>query len=157
MTELTLRLFIALLGLFPASLLSLPTPSFKMPSEAAIACLAAIKYYEARGEGKIGQEAVAHVALNRTEKRGLSVCGVLKQPFQFAFMNKRKGIPPTPPEFKEKAKKMLLLHIHGYREDFTMGSQYFVGNHIVHTQSWLKKLKKTMTIGGHTFFKEKRK
>lgn len=157
MTELALRLFIALMGLFPASLLSLPTPPFKMPSEAAISCLAAIKYYEARGEGKIGQEAVAHVALNRTEKRGLSVCEVMKQPRQFEFMDKRKGIPPTPPEFKEKAKEMLMLHIHGYRDDFTMGSQYFVGNRVVHTTGWLKGLKKTMTIGGHTFFKEKRK
>lgn len=44
-------------------------------------CMALNLYFEARGESRAGQQAVAHVVLNRANHRGFpkSVCGVVKQ------------------------------------------------------------------------------
>ncbi len=53
----------------------------------ALDCLATAVYYEARGEGQAGMEAVAQVVLNRVRHPSFpkSVCGVVYQGCQFSF------------------------------------------------------------------------
>lgn len=46
-------------------------------------CVAQIVYHEARGESDLGKRAVAHVVLNRANKRQKTPCQVLKEPRQF--------------------------------------------------------------------------
>lgn len=52
-------------------------------------CLATAIYYEAKGEPLAGQLGVAHVILNRSESGRFprTVCGVVTQPGQFAFVH----------------------------------------------------------------------
>ncbi|MBV8167121.1 MAG: cell wall hydrolase, partial [Alphaproteobacteria bacterium] len=51
-----------------------------------LACLQRALYFEARGEGMLGQAAVAHVALNRVNSRPsrTTICEVVTEPGQFA-------------------------------------------------------------------------
>jgi spore germination cell wall hydrolase CwlJ-like protein len=53
-----------------------------------LSCMAAAIYFEAKGEPLAGQLAVADVILNRTKsgRYPTSVCGVVTQPGQFAFV-----------------------------------------------------------------------
>lgn len=59
-----------------------------------IQCLAEAMYFEARGEGVTGQEAVALVTLNRTRAAGFpkTVCGVVYQKGQYAWTRKKHSI-----------------------------------------------------------------
>lgn len=54
----------------------------------AAECLAQAMYFEAWTEGEMGMEAIAAVIFNRQEQRGYpdTVCGVVRQASQFAFM-----------------------------------------------------------------------
>lgn len=96
-----------------------------------MACLLSVVYAEARGESTIGQEAVAHVILNRARENNKSVCSVVQQPGQF-----RKAKPPA--SFR--------VNISG--KDPTKGATYF---RTKDARSWLGKTK-TVRIGGHTFY-----
>lgn len=60
-------------------------------------CLAVAVYHEARGESLQGQLAVANVIINRTNspKYPDSWCEVMKQPWQFSFVNPRTGRHPA--------------------------------------------------------------
>src|SRR5262249_39156378 len=51
-------------------------------------CMTQALYYEARGEGERGQEAVAEVILHRTKSGNYpsTVCGVVREPHQFSFL-----------------------------------------------------------------------
>ncbi|HSZ74104.1 MAG TPA: cell wall hydrolase [Rhizomicrobium sp.] len=75
------------------------TPAMPTAHEEALAqlatehrCLSEVLYYEARGEGTVGQEAVAEVVFNRLRDRAYphSICGIVYQgsqvhSCQFAF------------------------------------------------------------------------
>ena len=60
-------------------------------------CLAVAVYHEARGESLEGQLAVANVVINRANsgKYPDSWCKVVKQPWQFSFVNPRTGRYPA--------------------------------------------------------------
>ena len=60
-------------------------------------CIAVAVYHEARGESLEGQMAVAKVIMNRASsgKYPTSWCGVVKQPWQFSFVNPRSGYMPS--------------------------------------------------------------
>ena len=55
-------------------------------------CLTEALYFEARGEGRSGQRAVAEVILNRVDSRTFpnSVCGVVHQRGQFTYNKGRR-------------------------------------------------------------------
>jgi len=147
------RLLSALLALIPLTTSSGTLPAIAQPSKAEVRCLAAIAYYEARGESKKGQQAVMHVAINRVQRNNSSVCEELVKPYQFSFMNKRKSAPKVSGVWLQKAKKLLLLEMHGYRKDFTKGSLYFVHKDVLHSQAWAQNMKRVMVIGKHVFLK----
>ncbi|QNM82809.1 cell wall hydrolase [Sphingomonas sabuli] len=60
-------------------------------------CLATTVYFEARGESVDGQLAVARVVMNRAAsgKYPASWCEVMKQPWQFSFVNPHTGNFPA--------------------------------------------------------------
>jgi N-acetylmuramoyl-L-alanine amidase len=60
-------------------------------------CLATAVYFEARGERLEGQLAVAKVVMNRAAsgKYPSNWCGVVKQPWQFSFVNPHSGQFPA--------------------------------------------------------------
>jgi spore germination cell wall hydrolase CwlJ-like protein len=60
-------------------------------------CLARAVYWESRGEPLSGQLAVAEVVINRARSGRFAptLCGVVRQPYQFSFV--RRGYIPQPP------------------------------------------------------------
>lgn len=93
-------------------------------------CLYSTVYAEARGESKHGQEAVAHVVLNRASTKR-TVCSVVSEPGQF----KRKRPPES---FK--------VNVTG--PDPTRGATHF---RTKDAPTW-GKLRKYIRIGNHTFY-----
>jgi len=112
-------------------------------------------YYEARGEGIKGQQAVAHVSLNRARKAQKSLCWVLKQPGQYSFMGASKIVPKAPKAFFNRAANMISEDYKGLRKDFTKGAMFFF--HKDH-HSWLtEKLVHVKIVGNHKFMKLREK
>lgn len=136
----------------PVKTQDMPLEALYEPSEALIACLAAVIHYEAIGEPLKGQYAVADVILNRAAKNNTDVCIELKKPFQFSFM-KGKRIPSAAPFAREMARDILVLEYYKYRVDNTHGSLYFFRHDVVH--SLKGRLKFVKRIGQHVFYKEK--
>src|SRR6266550_6021694 len=56
--------------------------------KAEVTCMAQALYYEARGEGQNGEEAVAEVVLQRVRSGAHpnTICGVVHEPRQFSFL-----------------------------------------------------------------------
>ena len=61
-------------------------------------CLSVALWFEARGESKKGQEAVAQTIINRSKHPNYpnSICGVIKQKGQFSFYNKNVSLSKPP-------------------------------------------------------------
>ena len=136
----------------PVKTQDMPLEALYEPSEALIACLAAVIHHESRGEPLNGQYAVADVILNRAAKNNTDVCVELKKPRQFSFM-RGKRIPSAAPFAREMARDILVLDFYGYRKDTTHGSLYFFRHDLVHgLKGRLKFIKR---IGQHTFYKER--
>lgn len=114
-------------------MLDLPPPQ--------VECVAAAIYHEARGEGTIGQRAVAHVILNRAKKRHLTPCQVIKQPGQFHFKMRAKYSGGD----WYKAYRIAL----NPGADPTRGAMYFHNKSV--KPRW--RLKYCITIGNHVFYK----
>jgi N-acetylmuramoyl-L-alanine amidase len=111
-------------------------------SAAALLCLSSVIYHEARGETKQGQIAVAQVVMNRVKSKHFpdTVCGVVKQPNQFSWYNK-KGMTNA----KESLARRI---ISGHYNDSVDGALYFRSGGGL----W-KRLRFVMQIGRHRFFK----
>lgn len=80
-------------------------------SDRELTCLATGIYYEAKSEPLAGQLAVADVILNRTTSGRFpkSVCSVIAQPGQFAFV--RGGKLPTPPANAQWRKALAIAQV----------------------------------------------
>jgi spore germination cell wall hydrolase CwlJ-like protein len=83
--------------LFPASLhKEQPTVSKLKVSEVnkQVLCLTSAMHAEARGEPKEGIKAVLSVIVNRTKHKDYpsDFCSVIKQPYQFSYLNGGKNI-----------------------------------------------------------------
>lgn len=68
------------------------------PGDDESECLARAVYWESRGEPLSGQLAVAEVIINRARSGRFAptLCGVVRQPYQFSFV--RRGSIPQPPQ-----------------------------------------------------------
>ena len=129
----------------------------------ALECLALNVYWEARGEDRQGQEAVAHVTLNRVNSDAFpnSICGVVKQSFtseeeekvscQFSWWC--DGRPDTPADNPvwEKARYIAWAAATGRIADPTNGALYFYHEQVAPT--WIAQLHHTATIGVHLFYR----
>lgn len=121
-------------------------------SQADLACLAEALYFEARGESRKGQAAVAEVILNRVDSRAFpsTVCDVIHQPQQFSYtIGGRKAIK------NKKAYQHVLAvaetALTGAPRNLTDGATYF------HTPSvrpaWSHRFHRTTQIGSHIFYR----
>lgn len=125
-------------------------------------CLQRALYFEARGEGMLGQAAVAHVALNRvgTRPNRTTICEVVREPGQFApYLNGEPDdadLVQTDEEATRIATESAAFVMAGYLPDPSRGGRYFYAPALVKTQpAWAKGMKETARIGGHRFFIER--
>lgn len=121
-------------------------------SEADLNCMAEALYFEARGESRQGQAAVAEVILNRLHSGSFpnSICGVINQQSQFSYtIGGKKSI-------RNKATYMRVRQVaeaalSGQTGDLTNGATYF------HTPAvrpaWSRRFERTVQIGRHIFYR----
>ncbi|HUA54338.1 MAG TPA: cell wall hydrolase [Candidatus Sulfotelmatobacter sp.] len=122
-------------------------------------CLERALYFEARGEGALGQAAVAHVALNRvgTRPSRATVCDVVREPGQFApYLT---GVPDeaelaqTDEDATRIAMDTAARVMAGDIPDPSRGGLFFYAPRVLKTQPfWAKGMKETARVGGHRFF-----
>ncbi|WP_260905437.1 cell wall hydrolase [Chelativorans salis] len=148
----------------------IPVPKFRSAVAPAylsyskeIECLARAIYFEARGESRDGQRAVAHVVLNRVESGFYpnSICGVvyqndhLRDACQFSFAC--DGTPdrikdPEAYETAETIAKRSFARDGWWRvinSDLARSTHY----HADYVKPWwAKKLERTGQIGRHIFY-----
>lgn len=115
-------------------------------------CLAEALYFEARGEGRQGQAAVAEVILNRVKSSRFpnSVCGVINQRSQFSYTIggrktiRNRGVYLRVRQVAENA-------LSGGTGNLTGGATYF------HTPAvrpaWSRRFQRTVQIGRHIFYR----
>jgi spore germination cell wall hydrolase CwlJ-like protein len=126
--------------------------------DGAVTCLARTIYWEAKGKGDAGMQAVANVVMNRLRHKGFpkTICGVVKQGHeqgtcQFSWWcdgqpdNAEKPEPYT--LAKEIARKALNRQLH----DRTAGALYY--HHQGVSPSWSKQYIRTVEVGGQIFYK----
>ena len=127
-------------------------------------CLTKNIYYEARGEPIDGQIAVGAVTLNRLKTRQFSntICGVVhyKKNNHCAFSWTCEEEKPEINEHKTFAKIYKIAYTmyndfkSGRKYDYTGGALYFHETSIM--VQWEEEKQRILTIGSHTFYKEKK-
>jgi len=132
--------------------------------ENEVHCLAMNIYFEARGESKMGQQAVGHVVMNRVEHSTYpdSVCEVVhqggeKQLYRCQFSWWCDGLPDKPVDQKAwRQSFQLALNIYlGHSKDTTDGALWYHAAYV--TPYWSKKLLQGPRIGQHIFYLENRR
>jgi len=116
-----------------------------------VECLARNIYFEARNQPIEGQEAVAHVTLNRLKsgKHGDSICKVVYQPYAFSWTLKAKT---RMNEIKAEnlAREIAFNTLLGKTKDPTNGATHYHATYV--TPYWSKKLEKKVKISSHVFY-----
>lgn len=135
-------------------------PAARIPDE--VECLAKNIYFEARSEPDRGKIGVALVTLNRVKspKFPSTVCAVVYQPSniprkrnlcQFSwFCDGKSDVIRNKARYNECVK--IAKHILSYRrKDITKGATHYHADYV--SPWWAKKLKKTVKIGNHIFYR----
>ncbi|MDA5194493.1 cell wall hydrolase [Govanella unica] len=123
-------------------------------------CLAQAVYFEARGETKAGQQAVAHVVLNRLRdgRYPSTICGVVyqnkNQPnrCQFSFACDGRSDKPNDKWAWRQSLKVALEALTGASKDATRASTHFHARSV--EPEWAMTLKQTVKVGQHVFYQE---
>jgi spore germination cell wall hydrolase CwlJ-like protein len=124
-------------------------------------CLAEAMYYEARGEGIQGQEAIAEVVFHRMHGRGYpaSICGVVYQgandglSCQFSFVCNGEMQRPKSASNWAQVKLLAAKILNGYVPlgDATGGATSFHATDV--EPDWSGSLERTVQIGNHVFYR----
>ncbi|MBQ0946385.1 cell wall hydrolase [Ideonella sp. 4Y16] len=151
-------------------------PMATASDEAEIDILARTLYGEARGEGELGMEAVAHVVFNRVEARswwGRDVIGVCRKPWQFSCWNANDPnatrlltLNASDPFFAAASRVAARVHAAqrmgtrlrvdaaaGLRGDITFGATHYYAPARVARPRWAAHLQPCARIGHHHFFR----
>ena len=117
-------------------------------------CLSEALYFEARGEGAAGQQAVAEVIMNRVDHPRFpkTVCGVVNQRGQFTY---NKGARIREKGTYARVQKVAMAALSGAPRTLTNGATYFHARGV--RPSWTKRFEKTTRIGSHTFYRSDRR
>lgn len=113
-----------------------------------IMCLSMIMFGEARGEPQIGQVAVAYTAINRKADPNYpkTICQVMKQPYQYQFMDYGMPTQQQVAYLMPLAKAILEKKI----DDPTQGAKWF------HTKTtkpiWAKTKQIKLAYNNHIFY-----
>ena len=119
-------------------------------------CIAVAIYHEARGESLDGQLAVARVIMNRATsgKYPVSWCGVVKQPWQFSFVNPRSGQYPAVNHSSaawRKAQAITRLAISNAVPSLSSDVLWYHADYVA--PSWGRRLNRVQKIGTHIFYR----
>ena len=119
-------------------------------------CIAVAVYHEARGESLEGQMAVAKVIMNRavSGKYPASWCGVVKQPWQFSFVNPRTGYVPSVDQASDAWRKALgvtRLAVANAVQSVPAECLWYHADYVA--PSWGRRLTKVEKIGAHIFYR----
>lgn len=122
-------------------------------------CLAEAIYFEARGESRRGQIAVAHVVLNRAASEGHpdEVCEVIREGEERGrgrcqFSWRCDGLPdiPTDKQAWAEARDVAEEVMRGKESDPTRGALFY---HAIGVKpAWAPKLQRVARIGDHVFY-----
>lgn len=132
---------------------------------AALLCLSAAVYFEARGEPTVGQVAVASVIMNRVEDRRFpnDVCSVVKQgpiyrsgapvrhKCQFSFYCDGKSDKMRDRAAKLRATRLSELVLSRTIMDPTEGSTFYHADYVL--PSWASTKSRVVQINQHVFYK----
>ena len=119
-------------------------------------CMAVAVYHEARGETLEGQLAVARVIMNRAAsgKYPTTWCGVVKQPWQFSFVNPRSGYMPGVDEGSaawRKAQGITRLAMANAVPSLPTDCLWYHADYVA--PSWGRRLTRVDKIGAHIFYR----
>ena len=119
-------------------------------------CMAVAVYHEARGESVEGQLAVARVIMNRamSGKYPTTWCGVVKQPWQFSFVNPHTGYLPSVDEGSDawrKAQGITRLAMANVVPSLPNDVLWYHANYVA--PSWGHRLTRVSQIGAHIFYR----
>ena len=119
-------------------------------------CIAVAVYHEARGESLEGQMAVAKVIMNRAAsgKYPTSWCGVVKQPWQFSFVNPRSGYMPSVDQASDSWRKALgvtRLAVANAVQSVPSECLWYHADYVA--PSWGRRLTRVEKIGAHIFYR----
>ena len=119
-------------------------------------CMAVAVYHEARGESLEGQVAVARVIMNRAAsgKYPGTWCEVVKQPWQFSFVNPRTGDFPYVDQDSaawRKAVGVTRLAIANAVPSVPTDCLWYHANYV--SPSWGRRLTRVSQIGAHIFYR----
>jgi spore germination cell wall hydrolase CwlJ-like protein len=124
----------------------------------ALTCLSRTIYWEARGEGTAGMEAIANVVMNRLGHEGFpdKVCKVVKEgsekgDCQFSWWCDQRSDGAKDSKSYALAKEISRRALNRQLPDRTGGALYFHQRKV--TPSWSKKYIKTVRIGKFVFYK----
>lgn len=127
-----------------------------VPLDEQATCLATAVYFEARGESLEGQLAVADVVMNRaaSSKYPDSWCEVVKQPWQFSFVNPHSGEFPRIDYNSAswaKAQGIARLAMANVLRSVPTDVLWYHANYVA--PSWGSRLTYVEKIGAHIFYK----
>jgi len=117
--------------------------------------LAMCIYFEGRGEPREGQVAIAHVILNRVERRDASIKDIVRAPWQFSWLNpgeKRPVLDDLPALLDCTKVAMDCLNERLDGKDFFGADHYFAD--YIKPPEWAAKLKFVKKVGKHMFYKD---
>ena len=138
-----------------------PLPA-SVHTEKELKCLATAIYFEARGESRQGQLAVAQVVLNRVKNPAYpnTICGVVYQNrnyrhgCQFSFACDRIPDRITEPGPWKEAQDLASKVVNDESEMFIADVGTATHYHAVYVRPfWARRMKKTDKIGNHIFYK----
>lgn len=115
-------------------------------------------YFEGRGELREGQLAIAHVIMNRVERRDASIKVIVKAPWQFSWLNPGATRPVLDDlqallNCMKVALDCLNERLDG--KDFYGADHYFAD--YINPPEWAAKLKLVKKVGKHLFYKDEGK
>jgi len=133
-------------------------PVGEEPMDDAITCLSRTIYWEARGEGAAGMEAVANVVMNRLGQEGFpnKICQVVMQgreqgACQFSWWCDGRSDDANEDKSYAIAKEIARKALNRQLTDRTGGALYFLQRKT--TTNWSKEYIKTAEIGEFVFYK----
>lgn len=119
-------------------------------------CLALNIYFEARGESRIGQKAIAWVTLNRVKSGEYenTICGVVWEKSQFSWTDDSKSDRPKDAKAYTEALDIAnsVINEYQYTDDPTEGAVMF--HSVKVTPYWKNKYERVTRIDNHIFYKE---
>lgn len=118
-------------------------------------CLTQAMYYEARGEGEMGQLAVADVILQRQRSKyhPNTICGVVYQPYQFSFVSDGSMLREIDVEAWNKAVDLAGRILNRKVTTGLTGHALFYHAKDIRPE-WADAMVKTIEIGNHIFYRQ---